>query len=219
MHSERSSSCLRNVSSSENRERRASHQEPVVRCCTEAAYHTDYSPGKLFHVADEGAEDLCAHCSRPKSSHHTQQLDSWATSAALLYSGILKLSTMERPAKQNRPTTTAEARHHVFCGVDEHHLVVDALGTRMTDMHLPDYFLDVQGGDGNLHSCLEVGPCSLPPNTLMRSSYLLRAPWHTLLGSSYHRYERCAHCCSLGQCQPRPMSTTLQPCSKPVAQS
>ena len=49
-----------------------------------------HSPQRCF-LADPTRDQRCKFCGKPEDEHCVQQLDSWATSTALLNSGILKL--------------------------------------------------------------------------------------------------------------------------------
>jgi len=69
---------------------------PEVRCCDASPYYEHYDPRRCF-LAKPGHEDVCHFCGKPKSKHFIQTLDSWATSAALLVGGILKLRFASTP--------------------------------------------------------------------------------------------------------------------------
>jgi hypothetical protein len=69
---------------------------PEVRCCDASPYNEHYDPRRCF-LAKPGHEDVCHACNKPKSKHFIQTLDSWATSAALLVGGILKLRFASTP--------------------------------------------------------------------------------------------------------------------------
>jgi hypothetical protein len=69
---------------------------PEVRCCDASPYYEHYNPRRCF-LAEPGHEDVCHFCDKPKSKHFIQPLDSWATSAALLVGGILKLRVASTP--------------------------------------------------------------------------------------------------------------------------
>jgi len=69
---------------------------PEVRCCDASPYYEHYDPRRCF-LAKPGHEDVCHACGKPKSKHFNQTLDSWATSAALLVGGILKLRFASTP--------------------------------------------------------------------------------------------------------------------------
>ena len=68
---------------------------PVVECCTEEAYHKHHSP-RLCFLPDSRDETTCILCGKSRQDHYRQKIDDWATSAALLYSAIVKLARISK---------------------------------------------------------------------------------------------------------------------------
>ena len=69
---------------------------PVAECCESTPYYLDaaheaYDPRRLF-LSDPARPETCALCGRARAAHHRQRIDNWATCAALLYSGVVKLA-------------------------------------------------------------------------------------------------------------------------------
>ena len=100
---------------------------PEVRCCDTSPYYEHYDPRRCF-LAKPGHEDVCNECGKPKSKHSSQTLHSWATSAAILVGGILKLrfastrTTVYRGVKEQfirLPESFVTPRESAFaCGVE-----------------------------------------------------------------------------------------------------
>jgi hypothetical protein len=70
---------------------------PFAACCSHQPYHPHYDARRLF-LRSPSDTTRCILCGKERSEHVEQRLDSWATSAAILYSGILKLSTVSNTA-------------------------------------------------------------------------------------------------------------------------
>ena len=83
---------------------------PEVMCCDPTPYfeplrdktkdegvRKPHNARRCF-LADPKREGVCIQCGKPESEHTRQELQSWATSAALLVSGILKLRVASAPA-------------------------------------------------------------------------------------------------------------------------
>ena len=72
-----------------------------VWCCSKTPYYEKdaafgaFHPGKLF--VDDGSGH-CRTCKAAKEDHHSQKLDDWSTSIALLYPAIVKLSNQTEEA-------------------------------------------------------------------------------------------------------------------------
>ena len=100
---------------------------PEVHCCDKTPYYEHHNPRRCF-LAKPGHEDICDTCQKPKSLHFNQPLDSWATSAALLVGGILKLRFASTPMTVYRgvkeqfirlPESFVTPREGAFaCGVE-----------------------------------------------------------------------------------------------------
>ena len=100
---------------------------PEVHCCDPSPYYEHHDPRRCF-LAKPGHEDVCIACDKPKSKHSSQPLDSWATSAALLVGGILKLRFASTPTTVYRgvkerfirlPESFVTPREGAFaCGVE-----------------------------------------------------------------------------------------------------
>jgi hypothetical protein len=122
---------------------------PVADCCTSTPYHSDdalraYDPRRLF-LADPSDPSSCKLCGKTRREHDRQSVDSWATSAALLYNGIVKLATASKNAK-------------VYRGVKEVHV------------RLPDSF--VENDSHGFAGGVELGAMSTTTNEEVATSYM-----------------------------------------------
>ena len=125
------------------------YQKDGAMCCTSAPYHLDdrfpaYDARRLY-LDNPKRPGTCKLCGAAEGEHRRQQLDSWATSAALLYSGIVKLAD-------------AASFATVYRGVKEVHV------------RLPDAFTkaDVQGFAGGV----ELGAMSTTTDERVAQSYM-----------------------------------------------
>ena len=116
---------------------------PKCQTCSEKPYYEHYDPGSIFLSSDHD-KDVCRLCQRLKSEHHAQILDSWATSAALLTTGIIKLSRAS-----NRAT--------VYRGVKE------------VKVCLPSSFVDADSK--GFRGGVELGPMSTTYDRSVAESY------------------------------------------------
>ena len=74
-----------------------------LRCCDAQPYFVAFKPhgahsARRCFLEDPKRKGVCRQCGKPFDKHSTQPLDSWASSAAILCSGIVKLSAASRPA-------------------------------------------------------------------------------------------------------------------------
>ena len=76
---------------------RYSSLSPEVHCCDTQPYYEHHEPRKCF-LADPTRAGTCKGCGKREEEHSCQLIQSWATSAALLYNGIMKLSVASGPA-------------------------------------------------------------------------------------------------------------------------
>ena len=113
---------------------------PEARCCDATPYFEDlpiqgdagkeksHNPRRVFLRDPSSVEAVCIHCGRSEDEHSVQRLESWATSAALLVSGIVKLRVATLPMTVYRgvkeefvqlPRDFVEAdRSRFACGVE-----------------------------------------------------------------------------------------------------
>ena len=107
---------------------------PEALCCESQPYYEHLDPRRTF-LADPERPGYCRHkqCKKAEAAHHRQRLDSWATSAALLCSGIVKLTAASGPGT-------------VYRGVKEEHI------------QLPDWF--VHPAEGEFACGVELAPMS-----------------------------------------------------------
>jgi len=125
---------------------------PVVECCTSTPYHVDESTLKAYDVRrffleSASESDTCWQCGKPRLEHYRQPVDSWATSAALLYCGIVKLT---------RKTTNAM----VYRGVKEKYV------------RLPDEFVQPTDASRGVAGGVELGAMSTTTDKQVALSYM-----------------------------------------------
>ena len=118
---------------------------PSALCCDEQPYHAHYDARRCY-LDDPQNPGVCRHarCMRPKAEHHEQALDSWATSAALLCNGIVKLKEASGPGTVYR-------------------------GVREEFIQLPESF--VTAADGEFAHGVELAPMSTSYDKEVSLSY------------------------------------------------
>jgi len=125
---------------------------PVVECCTSTPYHVDDSTFEAYDVRrfflqSASESDTCRQCGKPRSEHHRQQVDSWATSASLLYRGIVKLADVTENTK-------------VYRGVKEKYV------------RLPDEFVQPTAAFRGFAGGVELGAMSTTSDKQVALSYM-----------------------------------------------
>ena len=68
----------------------------AVLCCTDVPYYEHHNPAWVF-CPRIGQSEMCM-CGKARGEHVAQELGSWSTSVAVLYSGITKVATASAPA-------------------------------------------------------------------------------------------------------------------------
>ena len=114
-----------------------------MECCTSQPYYEHYSPRECF-LMDAVDNDRCANCGKLRTEHDKQDLDSWTTSAALLFSSVVKLKAASKPGKVYR-------------------------GVREDDVQLPEGF--VTSKDGGFAKGVELGAMSTTFDEKVALSY------------------------------------------------
>ena len=94
-----------------------------VACCTEQPYHEHYRPNLVFCPRSTAQPLECIGCRKERRLHREQPLASWATSVALLYTGITKVATAT-----TKPAT-------VYRGVNEKRILLPRSFTDRSDAH------------------------------------------------------------------------------------
>jgi hypothetical protein len=123
---------------------------PNATCCTSTPYYVDDThsayKARRFFLSDPARPDWCKLCGRARAEHHRQPVDSWATSAALLYSGIVKLASVSHSAT-------------VYRGVSEVHV------------RLPDSFVSERDAQGFMGG-VELGVMSTTTEETVALAYM-----------------------------------------------